>query len=57
MLLLAAPTPMDYLPVIIRFVHILAAITGAGAVMFQWFALHPALRDTQPDLRPASASR
>jgi hypothetical protein len=56
MLLLAAPTPMDWLQVGIRFFHILAAIAGGGAVLFQWFALHPALRTTSPDLRPVVAA-
>lgn len=42
---------MDSIAVMIRIVHIFAAIAAAGAAYYQWFAVRPALQELDEELR------
>lgn len=50
---LLASGAMDYLAVLLRFLHIITAIALGGAVMFQWAVLRPVLGVAAPEARPA----
>jgi uncharacterized membrane protein len=53
---LLAATAMDYLAVVLRFIHIMAAMAAGGAILFHWLAVTPALKTTAGDMRSGIAS-